>query len=105
MKVKLVTATVLAAAALIGAPSSNATPAQDQAFADTMDGVGIYLYPTAYGQARAICADVWNGWNPDYEVSTIWSYNPTWTYSQAQTFVAASILIYCPPADLQRQAV
>lgn len=100
MKLKTAIATAAATAALLVglAPTATATPTQDQALADIMADAGIYLYPVAYIQAGAVCVDVWNGYSPDWLASTIWSQNPDWTYLQAQTFVAASIAVYCPPS-------
>ena len=73
-----------------------------------MSEAGIYLYPWAVDDAGHVCQDVWYGIDPDLVVDEFRMINPEWTLEQARTFVAASIVIYCPPPglieELQRQA-
>ena len=86
-----------AALALLTAPSSHATPDQDDALYDAMRHVGVALNYRAVPAAYSVCAEAWSGTDPDYIAWEILDTNPTWGLDRAQTFVAVSIMIYCPP--------
>ena len=69
-----------------------------------MNEAGIALYPWAVDHAHHVCDDVWvQGFHPDVVVEEFQALNPTWTYEQSQAFVGVSIVLYCPPPDLQER--
>ena len=68
-----------------------------------MNRAGIALYPWAVEHANHVCNDVWGGIHPDDVVTEFQGINPSWTYDQVRAFVAVSIVVYCPPPDLQER--
>jgi hypothetical protein len=100
-RVRALLAAVAVGAAVVTGPvtKANATPQQDQLLYDVMYQQGIVLYPQAYSQARRACGVMWGGYGtPDEVVDAFMFGNPSWTYDQARTLVAAAVAIYCPPA-------
>lgn len=85
------------ALALATAPCSYATPDQDAALYEIMQDAGVDLNPKAVPAAHAVCAEVYTGTDPVDLARAIWSSNDGWSARQAATFVAASIMVYCPP--------
>ena len=83
--------------ALLAAPSSHATPEQDDALYDAMRRAGVALNYRAVPAAYAVCAEVWSGTDPDLVALDIWDSNPAWGMDRSQMFVAVSIAVYCPP--------
>lgn len=94
----LLTVAALTVATLVNAPLAKATPDQDQQLFDTLNRAGIALNDRAVPAAYGVCSEVWRGVHPEYVAAEVASANADWYFEQAEVFVAAAIMIYCPPA-------
>lgn len=82
-------------------PTANATPAQDQQLYNAMASAGISITSRAIPAAYEVCSQVWAGIHPEYVAAEVASANPQWYFEQAEQFVRAAILVYCPPTRSQ----
>lgn len=99
MRTKLALASVLAATATLFSPGlAHADDAQDEALWRAFMEIGVAAGPKAPQIAHTICRWAWNGTDLDDISDAVYQNNDV-TYTQAQGMVAASILIYCPPAQ------
>lgn len=77
-----------------------ATPVQDGQFFSLLLQQGIEPGPNAVSSAYVVCSQVWSGVNPYTMSAVVQRDNPTFDYDLAKRFVAASIIVYCPPPEL-----
>ncbi|AEJ95343.1 hypothetical protein SEA_TESLA_61 [Mycobacterium phage Tesla] len=83
------------------APAAHATPQQDAAFYQLLHSVGMNVGPHAVSNAYAVCEAVWDeGLHPEAVAWAVLALDPgLYTIGAARAFVAASMIVYCPPAD------
>lgn len=101
MRTKLALASALAAAAALFSPATaHADDAQDEALWRAFMALGVAAGPKAPQIAHTICKWAWNGTDLDDISNEVYQNNDV-SYDQAEGMVAASILIYCPPAGVK----
>lgn len=76
-----------------------ATPQQDGQFFSLLAQQGIEPGPNAVSTAYVVCSQVWGGTNPYWMASVVLRDNPSLDYDLAKRYVAAAIIVYCPPPD------
>ena len=81
-------------AAGLGIGTASATP-QDDVFQDLLARHGVHL-PMASSWAQGVCTDLADGYSQAHEVDRISHVTVLSNRDQAQDFVSASIIAYCP---------
>lgn len=100
MKRKIAASLLALSALLFSAAPASATPSQDSDFWDILLANNIVPGPQAVQHARTICAALWSGRADVWEVVDAVYQDNDLSYDDATAFVAASIAVYCPPADI-----
>lgn len=92
-------AIALGALGFFSTATAAATPQQDGQFFSLLAQQGIEPGPNAVTSAYYVCSQVWSGVSPYTMASAVLRDNPSLDYDLAKRYVAAAIIVYCPPPD------